>query len=193
MSDPAVGRASYGLTEKGKQQAREACDRLVRALSTSSSSGGPGSSDDCDCSSDLDLLAERVVVVSSDFKRTRETAEIIHSGLGVKAPLRFSPALWERNYGSLNLKRVSTYGRLAALDMQDPNHTQLENESLMSVVKRTSDLMKKLDEEMEGKVILMVSHQEIAMLMQVINHGLPLENLYSIPEIGNCEFIELSN
>jgi len=43
------------------------------------------------------------VVVSSDFKRTRETAEILHAHLLAKTPIRFEKALRERWYGAFDM------------------------------------------------------------------------------------------
>jgi len=132
------------------------------------------------------------VVVSSDFRRTRETAEILHACLQVKTPIQFEEALRERQFGPLDMTSGKNYCRISELDKDDPAHTKYGNESVMSVVLRTSRLVKKLDEEYEDKILLLVSHMDPLQILTTTFHGISPSEHRSLPYLGNCNIRELT-
>lgn len=129
------------------------------------------------------------MVVSSDFKRARETAEILHAHLLVKTPIRFEEALRERYYGTFDMKPVTSDNerKLGKLDKNDPSHTEHQVESVNAVKKRMSTLVKKLDEEYKDRIVLLVSHLEPLQILITTLHGIPPGDL------ENCSIKELSN
>lgn len=174
VSDPAVGIDGYGLTEVGRHQAREACGKLRTLLASE------------------DDLPGRVVVVSSDFKRTRETAEIIHSELQVSTQLRLDQALRERDMGRFNLTDGGNVHRVWDRDSVDPADTSFGNESVMDVMLRMSRALHDLNAEFESKIILMVTHGDPALILHGAFLGIePSEIRSKVPEFGNCDIVEL--
>jgi small GTP-binding protein len=99
-SDPAISIPHHGLSEKGKGQAQKTGTELAATLS------GP------------------VLIMTSDFKRARETAEIVHSALAKKGgfgyaespigPLRFSALLRERSFGVFNGETNEYYDKASS-------------------------------------------------------------------------------
>ncbi|HMY44738.1 MAG TPA: histidine phosphatase family protein, partial [Leptospiraceae bacterium] len=83
VSDPAIGVARYGLTEAGKKQALESAR-----------------------SSDFKARA----IYSSDFRRARETAEIVAALQ--KAPVTETELLRERFFGDYNGTPDTQYQRV---------------------------------------------------------------------------------
>ena len=142
---------------------------------------------DCTDGSDLNL-SERLVIISSDFKRTKETAEILHDHFKVKTPLRLEEALRERNFGDFNMTDSSTYHRVWEIDALDAKHTCFGCESVMSVFARTKKLIERLQrEENNGKIMVLVSHGDTTQISLTMAAGLPPNEHRSLPHLENCE------
>ena len=84
--------------------------------------------------SESEFLSDKLVVVSSDFKRARETAEIMHQHFIVKAPLRLEHGLRERDFGELNMTDSSNYQKVWSQDAHNPNHTSFGCETVTNVL-----------------------------------------------------------
>ena len=132
------------------------------------------------------------MVVSSDFRRTRETAEILHACLQVKTPIQFEEALRERHVGPLDMTACQNYHKITELDKDDPAHTKYGNESVMSIVVRMSRLVKQLDEEYEDKILLLVSHMDPLQILMTTFLGISPSEHRSLPYLGNCNIRELT-
>lgn len=104
------------------------------------------------------LSGSDAIMVSSIFKRARETAEIIHDTLGCTQPLQINEALNERGFGSCDLKNSSIVYETWKNDAQDAVTTQHGIENVMSVLSRTSRLVKQLEDTYTDKDIILVSH-----------------------------------
>ena len=134
------------------------------------------------------ILSEKIVIVSSDFRRTRETAEILHSELGVKRPIRFEIALRERGLGSMNMTyNWDSVRQMWALDEVDPTHTEYNCESVMSMTVRTSRLVQQLDKEYNDMIIILVSHGDPCQCLYAIFIGLNPNEFRKIAGMKNCE------
>lgn len=97
-------------------------------------------------------------MVSSLFRRAKETAEIIHTVLECTQPLEINEALNERSFGSYDLKDSSIVYETWKNDALDAVNTQDGIENVMSVLSRTSRLIKQLEERYTNKDIILVSH-----------------------------------
>lgn len=97
-------------------------------------------------------------MVSSLFKRAKQTAEIIHGVLGCTQPLQIDEALNERGYGSYDLKNSSIVFETWKYDEHDAVNTQHGIENVVNVLSRTSRLIKRLEETYIDKDIILVSH-----------------------------------
>jgi probable phosphoglycerate mutase len=102
ISDPATGCKLYGLTAKGREQAKESVAK----------SG----------------LSKHTIIVSSDFARARETARIAQDTL--RSPeIVLRQGLRERFFGKLEGRPTDEYGKVWAHDDVDSLHTPFGAES----------------------------------------------------------------
>lgn len=135
VSDPARGVPEFGLTPRGREQARAqvlACPALVQA--------GAG-----------------VIIYSSDFARARETAEVARAALGA-GPVRLRTPLRERAFGAFEGGPNTAYEPVWARDREDPAHTDSGVEAARAVRDRAWALVQALEEEHQGATLLLVSH-----------------------------------
>jgi len=141
VSNPQNGVDDYGLSEQGMMQVRESVQSHPRL--------------------DADLL-----IVSSDFKRARESAEIVHEILGCVRPMQFDERLRERNFGDWELTADSAYALVWAGDEVDPDNTDKGVESPNQVMQRVSALVCDYEARHSSATILMVSHGDALQLLQ---------------------------
>ena len=120
-----------------------------------------------------DVIAEKLVIITSDFRRTVETATIIHEHFQVKTPLRQEPALRERGFGGYHLTSESNAITIFKRDYEDPTHKDNGCESLMEMVLRLSRLLQSLDEEFDDKILLLVSHGDPLLALFAVCSGVP--------------------
>lgn len=169
VSHPEHGTIGYGLVEEGIKQATES----VTALR------------------DQGILDATTIIITSDFLRTRETAEIARALLGVEE-VTVSELLRERNFGDYELQSTEHFQEIwGAEDVTDPTFTSHKVESPASVHDRTTQLIRELEETYEGKKILLVSHGDTTQILQTAFEGIsPAEHL-SIPHMQTGEIREV--
>lgn len=152
---PAIGTTTHGLTEEGRLQARQAAPDILKVVGGSE-------------------LARKLVVVSSDFTRARETAQEALHGLHEltghecgETKIHIDSRLRERWFGSLDGTPVSTYNQVWPLDLEDAHNTEFGVESVQSVAIRLRDLFVSLEEaHPPGTPILLTSHADTLQIMQ---------------------------
>jgi len=142
VGDPARGVPRFGLTAAGREAAREA---VAAARATG-------------------LLGPETRVVSSDFARARETAEIASAVLGA-APPTLEPRLRERGFGEHEGRPHTAYAPVWARDAEDPDHTDGGVESARAVQARGLAVVRELDAAGDGAVYLLVSHGDTLQLL----------------------------
>ena len=174
ISSPEIGVDNYGLTETGKDQARQAADKLR-----------------CLLSSEDGIIPGRAIVVSSDFRRARETAEIIHSELRLTSRLRIDTGLRERGFGEFEATNDQNYSVVFAHDESDPTHSYSGCESVMSVVLRMSKVVQRLDSEEDNMVFILVSHGDPLSLLSMVFLGLAPNERGKAPMLGNGGIMEM--
>ena len=153
VSDPARGLDAYGLTPEGRAQVRRALEERFEAGS----------------------LDGAVRVVSSDFARARETAEVAREVLGA-GPVVLRPELRERWFGVWEGQDTRCYERVWADDEVNPDHTEGKVESVRAVLARAAGLVRELDATGEGQTFLLVSHGDTLQILLTGFLGLPLES-----------------
>lgn len=141
VSDPTIGCAHYGLTDRGRDQVRDSVGK-----------SGLGSS---------------TLIISSDFKRTRETAQICQSELGCGQPL-LETALRERFFGKLEGTSGGRYLEVWEADSQDDVHTPFGAESPRHLGHRLRSMLNRLDESYQNETILLVSHGDTLRFLQLV-------------------------
>lgn len=112
------------------------------------------------------------LIVSSDFVRTRETAEMVREELGLpKEALVFDERLREQDFGVFEGQSVEEY-RAAFADVSKKFAEKCEGgESLSDVKRRVGELLFELDRAHEGKTILVVSHEYPIWMLFVAAEG----------------------
>ena len=132
------------------------------------------------------------MVITSDFRRTRETAEIVHAQLSAKVPLRQDSRLRERGMGSLEGHPPGDFYRILFKDEVDPTHSEDGVESLTSMVLRMSHVIRDADKAFEGKVVVVVSHGDpLCSIYAVCNDVSPCERYKKFSFYQNCEIREI--
>ena len=135
VSDPKNGVPHYGLTAKGKQQAREYISK----------------------NKDLD---KETIIYSSDFKRARETAEIVRAHIKAK-PIILTKSLRERDFDKLEKKDYTNF-YLKVWECDFVGNPFKGIESVYSIANRFKELLEDLEKKYKGKKILLVTHGDIA-------------------------------
>ena len=132
-------------------------------------------------------------MVSSCFKRAKQTAETIHNVLGCARPLQIDEALNERNWGLYDLKDTSFGYEYYKEDARDAVNTQHGIESVTNILMRTSGLIKQLEETYTDKVIILVSHGDPLRILLAGFAKVELTQNGTIPSFSNAEVRELTD
>jgi len=143
VSDPADGVPQYGLTDEGRAQ-------VARAVEDARQQYG---------------LDHSTLIVSSDFARARETAEIAARLLGVRE-IATTPQLRERFFGTWDKQSTSNYQNVWRDDFTNPDHKHNGVESTSEVLSRTTALIRALEEAYSGRNILLISHGDSLQILQ---------------------------
>jgi broad specificity phosphatase PhoE len=131
----------FGLSEKGRLQVLESVQRDT-------------------------WLNSATVIVSSDFKRTRESAEIVRQFFKTPFSVRFDPRLRERNFGELELTADSGYAGIWREDEKNPDHQLSAVESANQVMARVTELVLCYESELSAATLLLVSHGDALQILQ---------------------------
>ena len=161
VSHPENALLSYGLTAKGAEQVMEA------ALST--------------------RLGIDTVIVTSDYKRAIDTAEIVHSVLGCTEDLIVEPMLRERNFGQLELTEHSNYEQVWKHDAAKPEVRHNEVELIDEVLQRGVQSILKLEQAYRGRKILMVGHGDVMQILLSHFQGIHPRFHRSISSMANAD------
>jgi len=160
-SKPSVGTVTHRLTDLGKTQAKESAPELLKELNF-----------------DEKQLAEDLIFVSSDFTRAYETAEgciqaleLIHNKK-YSYPIQIRKELRERYFGSYDAKPLIYYNRVWTLDAINGDNTEYSVESVNQVIHRISGLIQDLEQQYEGKTIVLVSHADTLQITQSYLKGI---------------------
>ncbi|MDO8183723.1 MAG: class I tRNA ligase family protein [bacterium] len=125
------------------------------------------------------LRGEKIdLIISSDFKRTKETAELLAEQLELdKNQIIFDKRLWEINAGELEGKNWQEYEAFFAHHKNNLADPLPAGESLLDVRRRTFDLLLELESKYKGKNILLVTHGLPLLSLLAGAAGVPDEKL----------------
>lgn len=127
----------YGLTDLGREQTTAA----ARACS----------------------LPDGTLVCSSDFARAAATAQVMAAQL--RSPgVRLTPSLRERYFGHWDGTAVANYQKVWAADAAGPSSDGVEPPA--AVLDRVTALIAELEQEHDGRDILLVSHGDTLQILQ---------------------------
>lgn len=142
VSDPGVGTVRFGLTDEGRRQV--------------------GASIEAATEFDAETL-----IYASDFRRAKETAEIIREKLGA-APVEFDVRLRERFFGDWEGLSHKNYDVAWGKDAYDPDQVFNGAESTNSVRGRMWAVVRELEARFSGRKIILVSHGDPLMLLETL-------------------------
>lgn len=164
ISDPKIGCEQYGLTEEGRRQARESARKVT--------------------------LPPETVIVSSDFLRARETAQIAREVY--RCPeIRMHQGLRERYFGRLEGTSCDRYHEVWEKDSHDPDHTPFAAESPRHLVSRLKRTVEQLEEEFNNNTVLLVSHGDPLRFLQLFTNQRALTEHMELLHFGPAEIREL--
>ena len=141
VSHPDNGRNNYGLSELGREQVKASLRQD-------------------------DHLDASTMVVTSDFKRARETAGIVFEMLACSASLCEEPRLRERDFGELELGADDCYNEVWQQDAVNPDSRVRGVESVNQLMARVSSVVADYENQYSGATILFVSHGDALQILQ---------------------------
>lgn len=171
-SDAATAVDGFGLSSLGQQQVRN----------TLSKNTAPA---------DKSALNADTRVITSDFLRTRQTAQIVIHYLQCHQPLSIDIRLRERYFGKLEATSADNYNQVWQQDAIDPEHTMSSVESVSSVARRMSELVISLEEQFEKQTILLVSHGDPLQILECCLVGHPITQHRSLKPLTTAELRSL--
>lgn len=141
VSHPENGRDNYGLSERGRQQVRTSLRQNNQ-------------------------LDAKTVVVTSDFKRARESAGIAFELLACKVSICDEPRLRERHFGELELASDDSYDQVWQQDEVNPDSRVKDVESVNQVMARVTSVIADYENQYSAATILLVSHGDALQILQ---------------------------
>jgi probable phosphoglycerate mutase len=168
VSHPDQAVTGYGLSEDGRRQVTTAVTLAVQ----------------------LGVLDSTALVVSSDFARARESAEIAASVLGTHDVL-LTPMLRERFFGAWDRQHHGNYRHVWADDALDAAHKHNDVESTQEVLDRATSLIADLEREYSGRTILLVSHGDVLQILQTAFERIPSGRHRLLPHLETGEIRKL--
>jgi broad specificity phosphatase PhoE len=158
---------SYGLTENGKKQIRD----IIHINKDK-------------------LLGKKVIIISSDFLRARESAYIIAEEIECKDIL-FTPQLRERFFGEYEGMPSDSYYRVWGDDLDNINNHIGGVESTQEVRERVLSVIRECEESYSDQTILLVSHGDPLQILLATFMGMPSNRHRETKSLKNADFREL--
>ena len=169
LSHPDAGTTDYGLVEEGRQQAKESAKDAKNKK----------------------ILDSSTIIVSSDFIRAKETAEIAKNILEVNKVI-LNHKLRERYFGDWEKKHNQHYQDVWNDDVKNPHHKNNSVESTSEVLDRTTALIRELEEKYSGKKILLVSHGDALQILQTAFENVNSAQHRNLPHLSTAEIREFT-
>jgi probable phosphoglycerate mutase len=170
ISDPDQGVPEYGLSDEGQRQVASSVTEAMH-------------------SGELDATT---LIVTSDFARARQSAEIASVVLGARDVI-VTPRLRERFFGKWEKKHHSSYRSVWERDAQYGANRHDGVGSTSEVLARTTSLVGDLERDYIGRTILLVSHGDPLQILQTAFEGLDSGSHRLLPplETGQIRKLEL--
>lgn len=167
VSTPDNGLTGYGLSEKGIAQLKANFESIKPVILTN------------------------LIIVSSDFLRAKETAELFQTYF--KGELIFDKRLRERNFGKLELQKNDFYHKVWEHDIISEMHCYAECEPLFNLRERLLDLIDNLESRFVKKKIALVSHGDCLQTLQTVFDGISPRKHRDLEPIETGELRQLNH
>ncbi len=161
VGDPKIGTKRFGLTEKGIHEVKDSVSK----------SG----------------LDKNTIIYSSDFLRTKQTAELASKLLGSKE-LIFTEKLRERAFGKFEGCGSEEYEQVWE---EDRNHESNSVEPVEKIIDRMTSLISEIEGKYKNKTILLVSHGDPILMLITCFLGLEMFDYMKIDHIKTADIREL--
>lgn len=168
LSHPDEGTTAFGLVDEGREQVRSSVEKAKAQ----------------------GVLDSSTIVISSDFTRCRETAEIAREILGA-GPVQLTPKLRERYFGNYERQSNENYQKVWDIDKDDHHHKEENVESAMEVQDRVTSLITELEQKYSGQKILLSSHGDALQILQTGFEKVPAAKHRDLPHLNTAEIREL--
>lgn len=132
------------------------------------------------------------IIVSSDFRRARETAEIMQKVVDTKAPIVFTESLRERNFGDWELRDDQNYETIWNNDVAYPSQAIANVETTDAVATRISGLLSELEAQYQNETLLLVGHGDVLQITLALQHSIDPRFHRSLTHMANAEIRNLS-
>lgn len=130
-------------------------------------------------------------IISSDFKRAHESAQIAHALLSCQTEITLSEKLRERDFGDFELKSNIHYQTVWDNDAIDSSHTIDNAESADAVMLRATSLILSLEKDFSAETILLVSHGDTLQILQTAFLKQAASEQRQMPHLETAEIREL--
>ncbi len=131
------------------------------------------------------------IIFSSDFVRTRETAEIVANEIGYdKEKIIFDKRIRELNTGTFDGKKPSDYHEFFSSMEEKFIKAPPEGENLIELKNRMSEFLYDIEEKYQGKNILIISHEYPLWLLFAGALGSDVEKSVKMKEEKGDDYIE---
>ena len=141
VSQPANGLEGFGLSDQGRAQVEQSLQRMS-------------------------LPFANTIIVSSDFCRARESAEIAAQSIDAAEAINLDPRLRERNFGELELTADSGYADVWKADAENPDQQLMGVESVNQVMQRVTSVIVEYESRFANTSILLVSHGDALQILE---------------------------
>ena len=166
VSHPGNAIDNFGLTTNGANQVSQA------ALNT--------------------RLSNDTIIISSDYKRAVETAEIMHNVLSMKSAISYDCSLRERDFGSWELSSHENYEAIWQQDVENSKTTFKNNvESVQQVLERGIKTIQRLESEFKQQSILIVGHGDVLQILFAYYQNIDPRFHRSLNPINNADIRQL--
>ena len=141
VSHPDNGLFEYGLSQRGAAQVETSLAGVAE-------------------------LGPDTLILSSDFRRARESAEIARQKLKSARPLETDARLRERFFGEYELGSDHGYAEVWREDEIDADSRRRGVESANQVMARVTRVVSELEQSLGGVTLLLVSHGDALQILQ---------------------------
>jgi len=193
VSDPKIGIPGFGLTDLGKDQVEKSAmnflldkkKRMKQLINV------VGEEEAFRILKGDDFSDNNTIVLSSDFRRTMETADLLVRSLGLKKPVNAVKALRERYFGEYDMLEEEAYGKVWSRDRYDYASTDKGVESVASVLARSTALVKLVERMQSGKNVFLVTHGDLGQVLETGFHKMNPSLHRDLTNLKNAEIREM--
>ena len=171
VGDPQRGVRGFGLTDLGRRQAAAAASAFAQTHR---------------------VLLDRTEIFTSDFRRTRETAELLAEGLGASRPVPVIEGLRERFFGELEGKDHKTLAALLETEGMPALISRYGCEPAELMQDRIVEVVRGLEKDNQHKTLILVSHADPIQALMAAFAGIDLSEFEGIAPLDYAEIAELS-